>query len=402
MHNLIDRLSLLSEFDLRHIMEDLHERPLKFDHKKNIFRTRDSIETILALYGKFDLLRDWHGIRFGCGKLRRRFFVEEKSHQPETEPYYLPQDAVVFSKSNGRTLIILSKIMNMAIKIENHIYAEAYQNIHKRSHDAFVNTGLKDHIPAIISIGKIDGVHYTVNEFVPREAKLFDSHGGTNWPRHLANTLLPVLRIFHEKNGHELKTASDWGEAIKAKAGDRLDKHPYDKAFQRDINHLDKHDFLIPIGMASGDLQPQNIHFFHESFKILDWSNIKNCGLILDVFCTEFYPAMANPSSRKGVRFWSFLNGHSTIRDMHAEFKMLADVWKIWIRDWLEIEIDDEMLRWQLRGMCWDWLVTMEHPWRPEGGTWSHIKFPDSFLNTCEWKTTPPASCIRQGNPSYH
>jgi len=92
------------------------------------------------------------------------------------------------------------------------------------------------------------------------------------------------------------------------------------------------------------------------------------------VICDAFYPAMAKPERVESVGFWRFMSGEISLAQVPGELAALAGVWGRWMHCWLGCTVEEEVFRLQLHGAMWDWLGTMVHPWRPEGGVWPHIE----------------------------
>lgn len=138
---------------------------------------------------------------------------------------------------------------------------------------------------------------------------------------------------------------------------------------------------LMPLCMISADLQPQNVHIDGKRCRILDWSNIKPAALITDVLCDVFYRAMATPEATESKKFWQVLADPTASADPASSFGRLCEIWTRWMEEWLRLKISPEVLHFQLRLMCWDWLATMDHPWRDDGSLINAIRFPASFLD---------------------
>lgn len=373
---------LFREFDLADCFTQVSEQILYKDEVRDVFRTACSRQTCDAIFGPFDLFRNWHGLRYGAGRIRSQ--LRQKRQQPGTvaePPLILPNDAVVISRSAGQVVVVASSIQQRVVKLETHVHARHFQEIAKHTCEAFRRAGMERHVPALLDSGETNGIFYAVSEFCPNRPPFFRSIHGRAWPKVLAEKLIPILQGFHLKNGVEVMDGPAWAERLRSKMAGRCIRPEMLPAWERILDELAA-DFSVrmPLCMISGDLQPQNIHFHQGEIKILDWSNMEQSALITDVFCDIFYRGMVNPETAIAAGFWQFLAGETTFDSLPPVMRDTSYVWRTWLASWFGIKVDEAMLRTQLRGMCWDWLVTMTHPWLTDGSLWRQIRFPRGFV----------------------
>jgi hypothetical protein len=363
--------------------EGVAPRDLKHDPPRGIYATSGADATVAAIFGPMDPLRNWHSPRFALGRLRQHVGALRSARRARTcGPFELPEDAVVISKNRGRTVVVASESRKLVLKLERHIHVALHQAIACRVDEAFRRAAMSEFIPKLIAQGLlVDGGSYLVSELIPNRPPLFRTLHGGAWPGILAKRVIPILQTFHDRNGCRILTAHEWREQVEEKLDGRRLSPAMQLAWQADWAAISRCDGLrVPVGMISGDLQPQNIHFSREIPTILDWSNIKDASLMIDVFSDVFYKAMASPKAEAGAVFWRFLSKHEPLGKLPQVIRDTASVWTRWMDSWLGIKVDEEILRMQMRGMCWDWLVTMEHPWKHDGSLWRDTHFPTEFL----------------------
>jgi hypothetical protein len=340
-------------------------------------------KTWRALNGRFIYLRNWHGIRFGFAKIY--YTLLSLLHKNPTTclgRYKLPDDAIVFAKEYS--LVICSKKENKVIKIEWGLRSELWQKTTIKAYTAFVDAGMGQHTSKILNYGKASSsIHYCSFEFSPNRHPLFRTLHGENWSRNFKEKVLPVILKFHLKNGLELVDGSGWKALIEDKLSERkLPEHLYN-ACMKDLFSLDSATLKNPICMISGDLQPQNIHFFGNQLKILDWSNMRNASLMIDVFAEVTPMAIHHikPTPEK-ITFWKYLSGEIELNQTSAKVRKTIENWQGLMENDFNTTIDEKMLRLSVRGMCWDWLVTKDHLYDLDGTPWRKDIFPASFLNS--------------------
>jgi hypothetical protein len=353
----------------------------------NAYVAHNYKSTINKLYGTNDFLRDFVSFRYGFGKFLKYFFILLSNNQSESLVLdsFLPRGSVVYIKPN--VLVVICGINDIVIKIENHIYSKIYHEIIKKSWTAFKAVGMENFLPEYLDGGETaePHVYFTKTRLCPNKPPLFRSYKGKAWPDVLEKRVLPVLQEFHSRNGFELMDGPEWAHLIESKFENRNVNESTRKALQGTLAKL--RDFkgkLMPVGMISADLQPQNVHFFGRQVKFLDWSNIKNAALLIDVICDLFYPARVSPLEKSSVEFWDFLCGKKSLIQLPRLHQEYFNVWKRSIVNWLGLDVTEEIYRLQLDGVCWDWMGTMEHVWSPVSNKpWETINFPERYIFHC-------------------
>jgi hypothetical protein len=242
-------------------------------------------------------------------------------------------------------------------------------------------------VPEYIDGGETDvsGVYFTKTQFCPNTPPLFRSCKGKAWPKVLETRVLPILREFHSRNGFQFLSGPEWGRLIAAKYEHRMMPEPMRNAMLGSFANLQAYrEKVMPVGMISADLQPQNIHFYNGQTVILDWSNIETAALLIDVVCDVFYRAMSSPETTNSQAYWDFLCGQRRLNQMPQLIKDFFSVWRLWMKSWLDFKVDESLFRLQLECICWDWLGTMTHPWSPKDNRlWNVNRFPEKFITYC-------------------
>jgi hypothetical protein len=383
-----DILKLIRPENLQPIFQDLKFQKISFDPRWHGFCNAESKVVLNQLHGEFPSCRDHVSIRHGAGKILRRVHQSIFSHfrsRKELE-LELPENPLVFENAGGKVAVVISGKVQCVVKIEGHVHAPKFCEITKKSWQAFKSVNLESHLPEYLGGGETStaGVYYTKTRFCPNKPPLFRSYKGNAWPRVLETRVLPILKEFHSRNGFQLLSGPEWARLIAAKYENRTMPEPMRQAMLGSFTNLQAYrEKLMPVGMISADLQPQNIHFFDVKTVFLDWSNIETAALLIDVVCDVFYRAMASPDIPNSVAYWEFLCGKRPLAQLPKVLRDFYQVWKRWVGDWMGLEVSERMYRLQLEGICWDWMGTMTHPWLQDGSLWRKIRFPDSFIAFC-------------------
>ena len=387
-HTEMNEEKLLCILPIENLFQNLKLQTIAYDPFYHGYRNLASNETLHRLYGKFSFARDHFSIQHGLGKIGCKFkqSVRDAFAPLKTIQLPLPGNPLVFENSGGRVLVVISGAEQCVVKLEDHVHAPKFVEITKKSWDAFKAVGLQGYLPEFLEGGETSasGVYYTKSRFCPNKPPLFRSLKGKVWPRVLERRVLPILKEFHSRNGFQLLSGTEWAALIKAKYVNRTMPESMCEAWQGSLAKLEAFGGkLMPVGMISADLQPQNIHFYNGKTVILDWSNIETAALLIDVVCDVFYRAMASPETPNSVAYWDFLCDSRSLNQLPKVLQDFYQVWKRWVGDWMGLEVSERMYRHQLEGICWDWMGTMTHPWLQDGSLWRKIRFPERFLNYC-------------------
>lgn len=369
--------AILLEFDCNKVFDECTIRRLKFDVAMNALVTQDSRVTRKLLFGSWPGLREWFTLRYGLGKLRACLLASKVNF---TSGVSLPPDAVVFVRSTGVVVVVASAAQRRIVKLERHIFAKHSQNCAVKGYHLFRQAGLLDQSPVVIEYGQTDsGIYYTVFSLLPNSPPFFRSRFQNRWPHTLRRYVLPILEQFHLANGLTLIDGPEWSARIILKLSSRILTPQMEGFWNQTISELSVDRTVTPIGYISGDLQPQNIHFANGTPSILDWSCEETAAILIDFFCEIFYGAMRSPDDRSSKEFWEYLGKRRELISCSRKFRLMVQIWMEWIDSWLGRKINPVSMNLHLRGMCLDWLVTMKHPWLPDGRLWRNF-FPDYFL----------------------
>jgi hypothetical protein len=72
----------------------------------------------------------------------------------------------------------------------------------------------------------------------------------------------------------------------------------------------------------------------------------------------------------EGAEFWEIVSGRRDPAQASGRTGRMLGLWRQWLADWLDVRVTMDVAAIQLRGMCLDWLVTMNHLWNPAGTLW--------------------------------
>ena len=368
---------LLDEFPFAEVFRGHGPVDFTWQAGRSAFLGPEAGATLDALTGRFPALRDWHTLRHGVGKVRDLLRVRRACL---VRTLRLPPDAVVLLKAGGKVAVVLSLSGDMALKVERHLFAEHSQRCAVAGDECFLRAGLSPHAPALVSYGKAaDGMFHTAWRFVPNRLPLFHTWARANWPGTLQRHLLPILQRLYQANGLELLDGPEWVRSIEGKLAGRTLPAPLCGFWKKTLDSLRCLDAVTPVAMVSGDLQPQNIHYHDGRIVILDWSNDKTAAVALDFFCDLLYPAVREPGGCEARDFWDIIAGCGDSAGATGRTARMCALWRDWLERWLGVRVTSQILSLQLRGMCLDWLVTMNHLWSPAGTLWRN-PFPERLL----------------------
>ncbi|MCU0780452.1 MAG: hypothetical protein MUF04_05040, partial [Akkermansiaceae bacterium] len=174
----------------------------------------------------------------------------------------------------------------------------------------------------------------------------------------------------YQANGLATLNGPAWARSIEDKLAGRLLPAPLRGFWDGTLAQVRRMNAVTPVAMVSGDLQPQNIHFCDGRWVILDWSNDKPAAVAIDFFCELFFAALREPGTGEGVAFWEVVSGRRDPARVSGRAGRMLALWREWLADWLGVRVTTDEVAIQLRGMCLDWLVTMNHLWNPAGTLW--------------------------------
>jgi hypothetical protein len=383
-------LALLARVDVSQFFPNTAKAPLLFDKWHHCYLTPYAQKTLRSLTGSWPSLRDHQNWKHGVKRISSRLasLVLSRNEVPTNIEALLPRDAVVLSLTKGQVLVVLSREAGLVLKVQSHIFARAYAEITVKAARAFTEVGMEKIVPALRSAGTLeeDRIYYTVTEFVPNRPPLFGSFNGRFWPGALERHILPLMQEFHTRRGMRVLSGAEWAESLREKFADKELSDACRRALLGTLGKLEAdRSLFMPVGMISGDVKPENTHYDGHRWVILDWSNARDTALLPDVLC-HFYFMVAS-SSRKTPETPALLNflrgavpGASLPELPHA----LIEVWRRWMERWLGRKVSEATLRLQIEGSVWDWLGTMTHPWKPEGGLGPHMEPSVEFLRICD------------------
>lgn len=371
MNNNKNKLSIINKINLSKIFNKLFNQHLTYDNYLNCFCNENSTHVLEKLYGNKSYIKDIMSFRYGVSKIINTIIHSvKKKHSPQIFfDLYLPASPLIFASNSGDVTILISAKENIVAKFQSHIYAKKFCEITKKSWEAFKASEMEVYLPEYLAGGEteIAGTYFTKTRFCPNSPPLFRSYKGRAWPRVLASRVLPILRDFHTRNSFRLLDGAEWAQLISGKYENRKMPNSIKDALSGSLEKIKEFPSkLMPVGMISGDLQPQNIHFYQGRTYILDWSNIETAALLIDVVCDVFYRAMSAHKEINSAAYWDFICGNRSLNETPRVLQDFFKVWRQWVADWMGFQVDEQIYRLQLEGICWDWLGTMIHPWSPE------------------------------------
>lgn len=339
-------------------------REFKYDPLLGFYVGPKGKKTCREIWGRGLPFRDWHNLRQGLGKVRSALCPTGAGHTTNIE---LPEDCIFKINTSGSSISILSKQNEIALKADSHIFAKHHTDCLVKAAERFEGADMSEYVPAILKSGSEGAVHYCCSDVARTRDPLFRTRHGLNWPGFLKQRIIPVLQRFYDRDGVRVVSGTEWAEMLRVKLQGRKVYDEIVSFFENTLDELNSVESpMMPIGFFSGDFQPQNVHVNGKQITFLDWSNCESGSLLIDIFADVFYPAMREPT--KWMDYWCFLNGKLRLADTGLRLQNTAYVWMDWIKSWNGIKSNETLFRLQLKGMCWDWLLTMKHPWNPETG----------------------------------
>jgi hypothetical protein len=387
-------LELLARVDVSQFFPKTAKTPLLFDKWHHCYLTPYAGETLRSLTGSWPSLRDHQNWKHGIGRISSRWadLASFRTKTPSKIETQLPHDAVIFSRTHGHVLVVLSREAGLVVKLQSHTFARSYTEIAAEASRAFATVGMGDMVPTLRSAGALEGgeAYYTVSEFVPNRPPLFSSFSGSFWPGVLEKHILPRLQEFHTRRGTRVLTGAEWAGALREKFADKELSDACREALAGTLIKLEQNKSIcMPVGMMAGDLKPENVHYNGSRWVVLDWANARDAALLPDVMSNLFYVATAKDENPDSAGLRNFLHGTAPMGSLPKPRQESMRVWQRWMRHWLAKDVTNDVLRLQIEGSVWDWLGTMTHPWNPAGGLWPHMSPSADFLRVCTTRDLP-------------
>jgi hypothetical protein len=371
--------------NLSHGFELLSRRKIWRNNFFGAYLAADSGPTLLCLYGKLPFLRNWITIRYGLRMLQSYLYSLFPDHARLCHVLDLPGQPVIYSSVKD-VAVVVSGAERTVLKLMNGPQAAVSVRTARLAWEAFASANMQQHVPTLIDSGLISdsGVHYIKTSLVPNACPLFRSFKGRSWPDVLQRRILPIVQKFHIRNGFALLTGSTWAGHISRKYQSRFLPIDVKASLNSSLSRIALVDsYIMPIGLISADLQPQNVHFSRDKVVFLDWSNTLDASLLIDVICDLFYRAMSSPDSAESIAYWDFVCQRSDLSTSTAKLRRFYAVWNDWMSSWFQLSFHPDIFRLQLEGIFWDWLGTMDHLWLSDGTLLKQTRFPSGFLEYC-------------------
>lgn len=374
------QLALLRHFEDWPVFSSTVQTELFLDSALHLVLAPRGQETLNRLLGSFEYLRDWHSLRHGGGRLLGRLRRTRQSVLSGVAG--IPADSVVFRSIFGESVVVASASAGIVVKLAKHVHAAYDLDCVSQSWTRFKAVEEESLLPELLDYGtRPDGTCYTVSRFCECRLPLFRTLKGRHWPETASRVVYPHLQRFHDKEGVTLLTGAEWTQLVESKFQGRSLPDAMTRCRDRVLGQIAQSlSGRVPVGLISGDLQPQNVLVSGNSIRILDWSCTSRSILLIDVLCDIFYRAMASPELESSLQFWNYAAGTCNLSESSPVLQKTAAAWKSWLKAWRQLEVTEADLLLQVQGMCWDWLGSMKHPWLEDGSLWSRIQFGEVFL----------------------